>query len=110
MVDPMDAVMRALANKNTQWKKVLYFTVKSAQQKLSKYYTEVTTMTGLLLISAHILDAFWKLRLFRKWGKGMVLNSDDDGSYTMQYQEEFLQYVENEYCDKHPRLSVNKPE
>jgi hypothetical protein len=40
----------------------------------------------------------------------MDLNPDDDGSYTMQYQEEFLQYVENEYCDKHPRLSVNKPE
>jgi multimeric flavodoxin WrbA len=102
MFDLMDAVLRALGNKNTQWKKVLYFAVKSARQKLSKYYTEVPATTGLLLISAHILDPCWKLRLFKKWGKGMDLNPDDDGSYTMQYQEEFLHYVENKYSDKHP--------
>jgi hypothetical protein len=57
----MDGVMRALAKKKTQWKEDLYFAVKCAQQKLSKYYSEVTPMTGLLLISAHILDPFLKL-------------------------------------------------
>jgi hypothetical protein len=57
----MDGIMRALAKKNTQWKEDLYFAVKCARQKLSKYYSEVTPTTGLLLISAHILDPFLKL-------------------------------------------------
>jgi len=60
--DHMDGVMRVLAMKKTQWKEDLYFAVKFAQQKLSKYYTEVTPMTGMLLILTHILDPFWKLR------------------------------------------------
>jgi hypothetical protein len=34
--------------------------VKLAQQKLSKYYAEVTPTTGMLLISAHILLPFHK--------------------------------------------------
>jgi hypothetical protein len=61
MFDHMDGVMRALAKKKTQWKEDLYFAVKCARQKLSKYYSEVTPTTGLLLISAHILDPFLKL-------------------------------------------------
>jgi hypothetical protein len=52
----MDGVMKALAKKMTQWKKDLLFAVKLAWQKLSKYYDEVTPTTGMLLISAHILD------------------------------------------------------
>jgi hypothetical protein len=40
----------------------------------------------------------------------MDFNPDDKGSYAMQYQAVFLKYVENEYCAKHRRLSVNKPE
>jgi hypothetical protein len=84
--------------------------VKCARQKLSEYYSEVTPTTGLLLISPHILDTFWKLQSFRKWEKAMDLNPDDEGSYTTQYQQAFLQYVQNEYCAKHWRLSANKPE
>jgi len=67
-------------------------------------------MTGMLLIVAHILDPFRKLRSFRKWDKGMDINPEDETSYTTQYQEAFLKYVENEYCAKHRRLSVTKHE
>jgi len=110
MFDHMDGVMRALAKKKTQSKEDLFFAVKFARQKLSKYYAEVTPMTGLLLISAHILDPFRKLRSFRNWDKGMDINPEDEISYTTQYQEAFLKYVENEYCAKHRRVPVNKLE
>jgi hypothetical protein len=74
MFDHMDGVMRPLAKKNTQWKEDLSLAVKLARQKLSKYYAEVTPTTGMLLSSAHILDPFRKLRLFRKWDMGMDIN------------------------------------
>jgi hypothetical protein len=67
-----------LAKKKTQWKKDLFFAVKCAQQKLSKYYTEVTPTTGMLLITAHILDPFCKLRSLMNWDKGMDINPDDE--------------------------------
>jgi len=98
MLDHMDGVMRALAKKKTQWKEDLFFAVKLARQKLSKYYAEVTPTMGMLLISAQIFDPFQKLQLFRKWGKGMDIHPKDETSYTTQYQEAFLKYVENEYC------------
>ena len=60
--DHMDGVLRALATKKTQWKEDLYFAVKFARQKLSKYYAEVTPTRGMLLIPAQILDPFRKLR------------------------------------------------
>jgi len=110
MFDHMDCVMRALAIKKTQWKEDLFFAVKLARQKLSKYYAEVTPTMGMLLISAQILEPFWKLRSFRKWDKGMDINPDDDTSYTTQYQEAFLKYVENEYCAKLRRAPVNELE
>jgi len=108
--DHMDGVLRALATKKTQWKEDLYFAVKFARQKLSKYYAEVTPTRGMLLIPAQILDPFRKLRSFRKWDKGMDINPEDETSYTTQYQEAFLKYVENEYCAKHRPLSVTKHE
>jgi hypothetical protein len=40
----------------------------------------------------------------------MDINPDDETSYTTQYQEAFLQYVENEYCAKHRHVPVNKLE
>jgi hypothetical protein len=46
MFDHLDGVMQALARKKAQWKEDLFFAVKCAWQKLSKYYTEVTAMTG----------------------------------------------------------------
>jgi len=97
----MDGVMRALAKKKTQWKEDLFFAMKIAGQKLSKYYTAFTPRTGMLLISAYILDPLRKLRSFRKWDKGMDINPEDGTSYTTQYQEAILKYVENEYCAKH---------
>jgi len=65
---------------------------------------------GMLLISAHILDPFRKLRSFRKWDKGRDINPEDETSYTTQYQKAFLKYVENEYCAKHRSVAVNKLE
>jgi len=110
MFDHMDGVMRALAEKKTPWKEDLFFAVKFARHKLSKYYTEVTPTTGMLLISAHILDPFRKLRSCRKWDKGMDINPEDETFYTTQYQETFLKYVENEYCAKLRHLPVTKSE
>jgi len=110
MFDHMDGVRRALAKKNTQWKEDLFFTVQLARLKLSKYYAEVTSTTGMFLISSHILDPFRKLQPFRKWDKGLDINPEDETSYTTQYQEAFLKYVENECCAKHHRLPVNKLE
>jgi hypothetical protein len=110
MFDHMDGVMRALAKNKTQWKEDLFFAVKLAWQKLSKYYAEVTPTTGILLISAHILDPFGKLRSFTTWDKGMDINPEDETSYTTQYQEAFQKFVEDEYCSKHQRAPVNKLE
>jgi hypothetical protein len=80
----MEGVMRGLAKKKTQSKEELFFTVKLVWQKLSKYYSEVTATTGMLLISAHILDPFRKLRSCRNWDKGMDINAEDETSYTTQ--------------------------
>jgi len=110
MFDHMDGVMRSLAKTKTQWKEDLFFAVKLARQKLSKYYAQVTPTTGMLLISAQFLDSFRKLRSFSKWDKGMHINPEDETSYTTQYQEAILKYVENEYCAKRRRVPVNKLE
>ena len=87
----------------TPWKEDLYIAVKLAQQKLSKYYAEVTPMTGMLLISANILNPLWMLRAFRKWVKGMDINPEDETLCTIQYQDALLKYVEDEYCANHSR-------
>jgi len=108
MFDHIDGVLRALAKKQTPWRKDLFFAVRLARQKLSKYYAEVTPATGMLLISAHILDPFQKLRSFRQWDRRTVINPEDKTSYTTQYQEAFLLYVRSEYCGKHPGVPVNK--
>jgi len=44
------------------------------------------------------------------WDKGMDINPEDKTSYTTQYQEAFLMYVENEYYAKHWWVPVNKIE
>jgi len=90
MFNHMDGVMRALAKKKTQSKEHLLFTVTLARQKLLKYYAQVIATTGMLLISAQILDPFRKLRSFRTWDKGMDINPEDETSYTTQYQAVFL--------------------
>jgi hypothetical protein len=70
-------------------------------QKMSTYYSELTPMTGRPVISADILYTFRTLRLFRKWDKGIDINSDGETLYTTYYDAEFLMYVEKEYCAKH---------
>jgi len=105
----MDAILQTSAKKKTKWMEDLYFAVKFADQKLSKYYTEVTPTTGLLVISADIPDPFRKLRSFRKWVKGMDTTPEDETFYTAQYQESYMQYVENKYRAKKQRLPDVKP-
>ena len=108
MFNHMDGAIRGLAKKKTQWKEDVFFPVKLARQKLSKYYAEVTPTMGMRRISAHILDPFRKFRSFRKWDNGMDINPEDETSYTAQYHEAFLNYVENEYCPKHRHVLVDK--
>jgi len=40
----------------------------------------------------------------------MDIHSEDETSFTTQYHEAFLQYVQNEYCARHPCAPVNKLE
>ena len=96
LFDHMDDMMRALAKKKIRWKEDLFFAVKLAWERLSKYYADVTPTMGMLLISALILLSFRKLRLLRQWDKGMDINPEDKTSYTTQYLESFPKYVENE--------------
>jgi len=109
MFDHMDCVMRALAKKKTQWKEDLFFAVKLAGQKLSKYYAEVTATTAKLLIFAQIIDLCRKLRSFTKWDMGMDNNSEDETLYTTQYLEVFLKCLENGYFANHQHALVNIP-
>jgi len=88
--------MWVLGKKITPWNESLYFAGKVARQKLSKYYAEVTPMTSLLLKSAQIHDSFRKIKSFRKSDKAMDIDSEDEMSYTSQYLEACLKYVENE--------------
>jgi hypothetical protein len=110
MFEHIDGVTRALDKNNTQWKEDLFFAVKLAQHKFFKYNSEVTPMTGMLLISALILDPFQMVRSFTKCNKGMDINAEDETSYTAQSQEAFLMYVGKEYCPKHRCVPVNKIE
>ena len=64
----------------------------------------------MLLISAQILDSFWKLQSLRKLDKGIDINPEDETTYTTQYYEAFLKYVVNECCAKHRQLPNIEPE
>jgi len=59
MFDHTDGVLPAWVKKITQRNEDLFFAVKLAQQKLSKYYAEVTPTMGMRPISAQILDPVW---------------------------------------------------
>jgi len=93
--DHMDAIIRALAKKKRQSKENLYFAMEVAQQMLSRYFAEVSSMTGLFHISVHILEPFCKLQSFRKWYNAMDIYAVDETSYTTQFLEAFLKYVGN---------------
>jgi hypothetical protein len=81
--------------------------VKLAQLKLSNNYSEETPLTGMALICAHILDPFRKLQSFPQWDRGIHINPLKETSYTTQYHEAVLKYVENENCTKHRCRPVN---
>jgi len=97
----MDGNMRAVAGKKAQWKEDFYCAVKFSHQKLFRCYTEVTPMTGMPLISAHILDPFQMLQSLRKLDNRMDVDLEDKTSFTTQYQQVLLRYIESEYCAKH---------
>jgi len=80
MFHHMDGIIRALTKKKTQWQENLFFAVKLARQKLSNNHAEVTPSTGTLLISAHILDPFKKLRSLRKCDKKIDIHPEDKTS------------------------------
>jgi len=52
----MAGARQPLARKKAQCKEDLFFTMKLAWQKLSKYYDEVTPTMGMLPISANTID------------------------------------------------------
>jgi hypothetical protein len=89
MLNHIDGVMRALAKKKIQWKKDLFSAVKLARPKHSKFCAEVTSTTGMPLISIEILDPFHQLRSCRKWDKGMDIDSVDETFYTTQTKRPF---------------------
>jgi len=61
MFDHMDVLIRALSKNKTRSKEDLLFAVMLARQKLSKFYAEVITTTGMRHICAHIFDPFRRL-------------------------------------------------
>jgi hypothetical protein len=108
--DHPDGMMHVLAKGKIQWKEDMFFAVKLAGQKLSKYYAEVTSTIDMLLIKEHFLDPIRTLRMFSKWDKGMDINPEDETSYTTQYQQAFLKYVGYEFCAKYQCVPANKLE
>jgi len=62
--------------------------------------------------ASHLSTYPWsvsEVAIIQEVGQGKDINPEDETSYTTQYQEVFLKYVENEYCAKHRRLLVTKP-
>jgi len=109
MFNHVDGIMRDLAKKQGQWKEYLYFAVKFAWQKLSKYYPQVTPTTGMLCILACILDLVWMLRSLTMWDMGIDIHSEDETSFTTKFANAFLKYVEIQYCANHRHLHVIEP-
>jgi len=105
----MDGVMRTVVMKKTEWKEDLYIAVKFVQYMLSKYYAKLTVTMGALPILPNLFDSFQKLPLFGKWGKRMDNTPVHVTTYTTQYWEACLKYVENEYCAKHTRVLISQP-
>jgi len=110
MFDYMDGVKQDMAKMKTHWKDDLFFGVKLAQRRLSKYHADVTPWTGMLLILAYIPDPVQRVQLFRKWDQGMHIDPEEKTSYTTHYRDAFLKYVGNEYCAKHRCVPFRKPE
>ena len=101
MLDHKDNIIRAVGKKRTRWKEDLFFTMTLGRQKLSKYSPTGTPSTGMQLGSAHIVNLFWMLRLFRKGDNGIENNPHDETFRTIYYQEVFVKSVQIEFCAKH---------
>jgi hypothetical protein len=56
----------------------------------------------MLFIAAQILDPFWKLQSFRKLDKAMDITHKNKGSFTAQYKDAFIKYVEHKYRTRNP--------
>jgi len=74
MFDQMDGVMQASTKKMTPWKGDSFLAMQLAWQKLSTYYAAVTPSTGMLHISAPILDLIRMLQTSWKLDKGIDIN------------------------------------
>jgi hypothetical protein len=90
----------------TGWKDDLFLQVEIVWQKLSTSYMDITHMTYMLPLSAHILESFRKLQWISKWENGNNVNPEDKTTYTTPYQKGFLQHVEKEYCTKVQPLPI----
>jgi hypothetical protein len=110
MFDHMEGVLRALQKKKTQWKRDLYVALQHGRTKLKKYYSKVTPESGVLLIVAHILDPFRKTRTFMRWDKAMGVDWNSEDSFTQQYRNAFLDYIDSTYCSNLNTAAVNKKE
>jgi len=86
MFDHMDGIGWALAKKRTQQNEDMYYAIKLALQKPSKYYAEVTPTNGMDFILAPILDPFRKFRSFWSGNKGMDVYPGDETSSTTYHQ------------------------
>jgi len=58
MCEHIAGIMRDLSKTKTELEDDMFFAVELAWQMLSKYYAEVTPMTGMFLISACIVNHF----------------------------------------------------
>jgi len=109
MFDHMDGVSRAFATKQTQWKEDLYLSMTLVRLRLPNNHAERTPTMGKLLMSACIIDPVRKLWSCRKWDNAMDIHADDKTSYTTQYHDTFLKYVENAYTVKHGLVLITQP-
>ena len=87
--DYMHGMMQDLSKNKTQWEEDLFFDVMLARQLLFKYFAEVTPITWMLHISAHILNPFQKLQSFRTWHKAQDIKLEDETFYTTHYPVDF---------------------
>jgi hypothetical protein len=99
----------AEAKKMTQLNEDDYFAVNSVPQWSSQCYAEVGPMTDTLLISAHIPDPFWQLRLSSKGNHRMDINPEGNTSYSIQYKEVLQKCFAYECSPKHRRVSITEP-
>jgi len=110
MYHQIGGVIQAFTEQKTKWKEDLSVAVKLGGPNLSKYYTDLTSMPGMLHISVHSFNSFQKLWLFWMWHRGIVINTEAETSYSTQYQQAFVKYLENKECVKRRCVPVNKPE